>query len=261
MGRGAVTTLVRDFIGGVQHLLQDRNPPFRRWPEKDVARAINFGLMALHKYLPLVSTRRFATLLAAGSVRQDITSIPAVRIKPQPAAGYEVICLVGVIANMGADGVTPGASIRPPVDRNTKDIFEPGWRSEVGTEVREVMFSKATPTQFDVSPAPIGDRWLEIEVMVMPWPIPPGGEPGSEIYTATGDGSANPLPLADNWVEDLTHYVVAYLLLTGSKATQNAPMAQLHAQAFLSSINAQAQAQSGTNPNLKALPYTEDMKP
>lgn len=248
-----MTTLVRNFIPGVQHLLQDRNPPFRRWPEKDVVRAINFGVLAIYKYLPRVSTRTFSMLLQPGS-DQYIAEVYALN-----SGHLRVMAFVRALSNMGTNGLTRGRAIRPPVDRDAKDAFDPGWQTELGTEVREVVFDKNRPTSFAVSPSMIGDRWIEIEAMVMPTPIQDGGPPGAEIYQ---EYSANPfvLPLADNWVEDLLHYVVAYLLMTGSKATQNLPMAQTHAQAFMSSINAQAQVQSGVNPNLKSLPFTEDMK-
>lgn len=253
-----MTTLVSELIRGVQDMIQDINPPFRRWPEKEVVRAVNYGCRAIYKYLPIVSTRKFAVLLKSDEVAQEVALIPATRIRPIPVHDFEVAAFVRATANMGADGQTRGRAIRAPVDRNCKDAFDPDWQTKSGLDVREIIFSKDMPTRFDVSPKPIGDRWIEIEAMVMPREIPGGGAPGSEIYAVSG-ANTEVIPLPVKWIEDLQHYVAALLLLKGSKDTQNLVKASTHTQAFLASLNAQAQAQTGVNPNLKSLPFSAEI--
>jgi hypothetical protein len=67
------------------------------------------------------------------------------------------------------------------------------------------------------------------------------------------------LGINDQYVEDLHNYVVAIALMKGSKNMQNLPKAQAHAALFTASINAQAAAATGVNPNLKLLPFAAEL--
>ena len=66
------------------------------------------------------------------------------------------------------------------------------------------------------------------------------------------------LGVTDQYTEELHHYVVAMLLLKGSKDFQNLPKSQYHAGLFMQSINTQAQVAGMANPNLKVLPFMQE---
>jgi hypothetical protein len=249
--------LVRDHIEAVQDILQDNKPAFARWPEKAMVRWINFGQMALAKYLPQVSSRTDTILMQPGTL-QSFANVLASHIKTNTAT--DGIALMRIVRNMGIDGVTPGKAVRGPVDRYSKDALEPDWHSETDHVTREFVFDKQRPTEAWISPGAPADLpvWLQIEWMRYPVKLADGGAPGSEKYTAAGALASVALEIPDQYAEDLLHYVVAMLLLKGSKDFQNMPKAQYHAGLFLQSINAQSAVQTGVNPNLKALPFAAE---
>lgn len=247
--------LVRELIEHVQDTLQDNKPPFQRWPERALVRWINFGQMALAKYLPQVSSRNDVVKLSPGT-KQDFSLVAGTNIIG--GVQREGIALKRIVRNMGSDGTTPGAAVRGPVDRYSKDALEPNWHSETAEAVREFVFDNEMLTRAWVSPgAPASPPWVEIEWMAYLPRIPDGGPPGSEVYAPAGS-STTALSITDQYAEDLHHYVVAMALLKGSKDFQNLTKSQHHANLFLQSLNAQAEVQGGVSPNLKAMPFMNE---
>lgn len=254
--------LVRDHIVAVQDVLQDNKPPFARWTEKQHITWLNFGQMALAKYLPQVSARTDTVLMQPGTL-QDFARVTADRIKT--GVQTDGIALMRIMRNMGNAGVAPGKAVRGPVDRYVKDALEPDWHNETDNAVREFVFDKNQPTQAWISPGapPTGDTpvWLQIEWMRYPAKLADGGAPGSELYTATGALQNVAIEVPDQYAEELLHYCVAMLLLKGSKDYVNLPKSQHHANLFLQSLNMQSQAATGVSPNLKVLPFVQEISP
>lgn len=251
------TTLVRKFLYGVGETLQDVAPQYTRWTERELVYYTNFAQRALAKYLPPVGSRVDSIKLAAGT-RQDLSLVLAANIKPgdgsTPADTYGMAFLEA-IRSMGTDGLTAGRIVRE-VDRRAKDGNDPTWHTRTAAEPREVMFDKNLPLTFYVSPPAGASQWLEVSWMAEPQRVPEGGAPGSEIYAHEG-GSTAVLGIRDQFVDDAHNYVVAVALLKGSKNVVNLPKSQYHANLFLASINAQAAAFTGTNPNIKTLPFID----
>ena len=73
----ASTIKVSDWVLGVQDVLQDRNPRWRRWPEADVIRYTNYGRMALGTYLPQVSARTDISRLRARPLSAPFRRLPS----------------------------------------------------------------------------------------------------------------------------------------------------------------------------------------
>lgn len=263
-----MATLVRDFLLGVSTTLQDVNPQGRRWPELELARYANFAQRTIAKYLPHLSTAVEPIRLAPGT-KQDLTKVLAANIKASDGTTTEDrygIAFVGALRNMGADGLTPGRAVRPG-DRAHKDLANPDWHvATADTVVREVMHDRAVPLTFFVSPPVHASTavWLDIEWMREPRRIVETGASSSAFvrYAADGSGagSADVMGIRDAQIEDAHNYVVAVALLKGSKNVQNLPKAQVHAGLFLQSLNAQALALTGTNPNLKLLPFINEIR-
>jgi len=254
----AVTTTVKSFLNGVSTTLMDM-PQYSRYPEVEMVRYVNFGQRAIAKYLPQAGARVDAIKLQAGT-RQDLTKVLAANILPgdgSSAADTAGIALIEVRKNMGASGTTAGRVIRV-VDRYTKDSTDPDWHTRTGSVIKEFVFERNTPKQFEVSPGVTGSVWVEVSWMAEPKAVPDGGNPGSELYAYDGS-STTLLGIQDQYVEDLHNYVVAMCLLKGSKNTENMPKAQLHASMFMNSINAQAAVVAGVSPNLKQLPFVNEI--
>jgi hypothetical protein len=254
----AITTTVRDFLQGVSTTLMD-SPQFSRWPEVELVRYINYGQRAIAKYLPHAGSRVDAIRLQNGT-RQDLTRVLAANIIPgdgSTAADTYGIALIELRKNMGANGSTAGRVIRI-VDRYTADTSDPDWHTRTGSSIKEYVFEKHTPKSFEVRPGVTGNVWAEVSWMAEPAFVAAGGAPGSEVYAADGSSTVR-LGIHDQYVEDLHNYVVGMALLKGSKNVQNMPKAQLHIGAFTSSINAQSAVISGVNPNLKQLPFFNEV--
>ena len=256
-----MATLARDLLLSVSTTLQDINPQFRRWGEIELIRYANYAQMALAKYLPQVSSRTDDIKLAAGA-RQSLAAVLAANIKPgdgSAAADAAGIAFMRAVCNMGTDGLTVGRSVRGPVDRYTKDAFEPGWQTEVGAEVREIVFDRNQPLQFFASPGSSGNTWLRIEWMANLPRLPDGGAPGSEKYVPAGTEASRMLSVPEQFAEDMHNYIVAAALTKGSKNTINVPKAQMHATMFANSVNQQAMSVTGVNPNIAALPFINEI--
>lgn len=257
----ASTITVTELFRGVQDILQDRNPAFRRWPEADLVRYTNYGRMALATYLPQIGTRTDSVKLRSGC-HQDFSRVLQADILPgdgSAAADTRGVALLRLLQNMGAAGATPGRAIHGPVDRAKKDALEPLWMTESGAEILEYVFDKNLPLQCWVSPGVTGSVWARLQWMALPTDLPAGGAPGAEKYVTAGSEAARVVGIPDQFVPDLQNYVIAVALMKGSKNYQNLPKAQVHAQLFVQSINAQAQAATGVNPNLTALPFVAEI--
>lgn len=260
-----MTTLVRDFLLGVSTTLQDLNPQGRRWPEAELVSYANWAARAIFKYLPHLGSAIEAIKLSQGT-KQDLTRVLAADIK-QSDGGTEDrygIAFMQALRNMGPDGLTPGRVVRL-VSREQKDASNPEWHTATaGTEVREVMHDRTTPLVFWVSPpVPASPAvWLDIQWMREPRRISDSGvsTTGFARYTSGGAGQNDLMPIHDAQIEDAHNYVVAVALMKGSKNVQNVPKASQHASAFLTSINAQVQAITGTNPKLKLLPFIDEIQ-
>ena len=251
------STLVRDVLRRVSTLLQDMKPQYRRWSEIELVDALNDGQRALAKYLTLAGSRVDVIRLAPGS-RQFVGSVSSANILPGDGSTPVTkrgIALMDVLRNMGASGATPGKVVRL-ARRSDKDAADPAWHAAAAaTAIDEFMFDPRTPTFFWVSPPVHASTqvWVEIAWTAQPDLIPAGGAANSEIYKADGSNT-QAITVDDLYVDDLVNYVVARAFLKDAEEgdSQNG---QVYAGAFLASLNAQIAAQSGTNPNLRILPF------
>lgn len=256
------TILVREALRRVSTLLQDISPQWVKYPEQQAVDALNDAHLAIAKFLPSACSRIDAIKLKPGTL-QSIETIAAADCKPgdgsvpsQPIYGVSVL---GLRNNMGADGLTPGKVIRM-VSMKDLDAEDADWHlaARQKTEVRVYMFDPMTPMYFEVSPPVHASTpvWVRIAYNAQPLKIPNTGSPGSELYSADGS-STETIKIRDEFIEDLVWYVVARANMKeaewadGNKAAYFANM-------FLGSLNAKVTALTGTNPNLKRLPFAPE---
>jgi len=254
MGRN----LVREAVYKVSLLLGDTEPQFVDWSEHELVLWFNDAQRTLCKFLPAAGARMDSVKLVPGT-RQSIRRIPANRILPgDGSAAVEVqgTVLNDILLNMGPTGTTPGQSIRL-VPRRDLDAINPGWHVTPGDgSIAQFVFDPRFPTEFFVEPGvpSTPDVWVEIGYQAIPVEIPNTGVPGNELYLYGGPSTAT-LTLDDQYADDLISYVMARAWL---KSPERAANGASYLQQFLSSINAQAKAMTGTNPNLKVLPLAAE---
>ena len=253
-----MSTLVRDFLWSVSVTLIDASPQFRRWTEAEMVGYTTDGQRALAKYLPRVSTRIDVIRLQAGT-RQSIRKIPAASVKPGDGmAPFEMEGkqLIGLVKNMGADGLTPGAVISP-IERQVLDGTDRNWHAKTATAVDHLIFDPRLQTEFYVYPG-VGATpvWVEAQFAISPPAIP---VPSPEGIYAKGGASAAELYVGDEYLDELRAYVLARAYSKDAENPASATLAAAYGSSFLNSLNLMVQAATGNNPNLTMLPFAPEV--
>ncbi|MBU3577578.1 DUF6682 family protein [Polynucleobacter sp. UK-Kesae-W10] len=244
-------TLVREVLYRVSDALQDLKPQFTRWTQRSLIAYLNDGQRAIAKYCPPACSRVDAIKLSPGT-KQSLAFIPAASVVPgdgSTAADVHGNGLVSVIRNMGSDGLTPGNAIRI-VDREVLDIYSPEWHTTTDTKVSGFVFDPRIPKYFYVTPGvPASPAvWVEASFLADPLEVsatPDYGYNGSDTTTISID---------PKFVDDLVNYILARAYGKDSESASNKVLADGYTTQFVGSINAQATALLGVNPNLQSLP-------
>ena len=160
------------------------------------------------------------------------------------------------IAFFEADGLTPGNAIRL-VSRDMMDAQSPTWRTVERSPVECFMFDPDTPRYFEVTPGvPVGPavRWVRIAYTAQPAKIPNTGTVGGELYKIDG-ANTTLISVHDENVDDLVNYVCARAFMRNSQNAGDPNKVAMYSGLFLNSLNAKVAAVTGSNPNLKQLPF------
>lgn len=246
------TILVREVLERASMLLDDNDPQFLRWTERELVAWLNDGARALAKWIPPAVARVDIVKLVAGSSRQSIADIPAASILPgdgSTAVRVQGVQLFSAIRNMGSDGLTPGKAISV-IDREALDATMPNWHAMTGDAVENIITDPRTPSVFWVYPAPSSARWVELSYLPLPQKVSIT-TPGQ--FIATGSDSTV-IPVSDAYADDLLHYMVGRAYLSKADLAEGQAMASAYTQLFVATINAQVTALTGNNPNLSMLP-------
>lgn len=248
----AAITLVKDVLYRVSVQLHDINPQFNRWTSRELVSWLNDGQRAIAKYVPTSCSRVDAVKLKPGT-KQSIDIVAADSIVPGDGSSAVTVqgnALQSVGRNMGTDGQTPGKAIRI-TDRETLDVNDPNWHTATASVVSQYVFDPRTPKLFYVSPGVPANVnvWAEISWLVDPAEINVSGS-----YAWDGN-STTTISIDDKFTDDIVNYIIARAFMKDAEVGANANMAAAHSQAFVTSINAQAVAITGVNPNLRTLPF------
>lgn len=250
----AGTLLVKDLIRRVCTDLDDLDPQFNRWSQKELVDALNDGQRAIAKYLPHSCSRVDAIKLVAGT-KQGLHKIPAASLVMGDGSLVRDLygnSLLSLVRNMGNNGLTPGKSLKI-VDRDMLDAVSSDWHTKTATAPSEYTYDPRTPKVFYVNPGvPVAASvWVEAAYLVDPSAVP---NVGDEDY-GVASTSTTKLSIDDVNLEDLLNYIVARANMKESDAA-NPAVVVMRTQMFVSSLNAQATASTGVNPNLKSLPFS-----
>lgn len=243
----AAPTKVKDILFAVSTQLQDVDPQFERYTQRELVTWLNEGQKAIAKYVPSSCSRVDAIKLAPGT-KQSITKVLAANVKPgdgSTAKDLYGIALSSLIRNMGANGETPGRAIRV-LDRETLDSFTPDWHTQTGAHVEGFVYDPRTPQVFYVTPGVKADAtlWVEAQLIANPDEVLVSGSYGMDGADTTV------VSIDEQNTDDLTNYILARAYAKDSESA-NVAMSSMYGQQFVSSINAQATAITGVNPNLR----------
>jgi hypothetical protein len=247
----SANTLVRDVLFRVSDALQDLRPQFKRWTQASLVTYLNDGQRAIAKYVPQSCSRVDAVKLVAGT-KQQLALIPAASVIPGDGSDAVDVSgngLLSVVRNMGSDGQTVGSAIRI-VDHQILDLYSPSWHKDTGTEVSGYVYDPRTPKIFYVTPGvpSTSDVWVELSYLADPADISAGGDYG---YQGTNTAV---ISVDNKFTDDLVNYILARAYGKDGENASNQALSVTYGQMFVSSINAQAAALTGVNPNLHALP-------
>jgi hypothetical protein len=247
----AANTLVRDVFFRVSDALQDLRPQFKRWTQASLVTYLNDGQRAIAKYVPQSCSRVDAIKLVPGT-KQSLSFIPAASVIPSDGsepADVSGNALMGLTRNMGSDGLTPGNAIRL-VSRDTLDLYSPSWHTDTDKVVSGFTYDPRTPKVFYVTPGVPATPavWVEAAFVADPADIS-----SDDDYSNSGTSTAR-ISVDDKYTDDLVNYILARAYGKDGENASNQALSTTYGQLFVSSINAQAAALTGINPNLQALP-------
>lgn len=252
------TLTVRELLYSVSGQLLDANPQFIRWAEAELVRWLNEAQVVIAKYLPHACARVDAIRLAPGT-KQSIESIPAASVVPGDGSTASQVygnALLHIGRSMGDNGLKPGPVVRI-VDRDVLDASNPNWHyATARVPVREYTFDPRTPKIFYVSP-PVPTttaHWIEASYLANPPAVAVPGA-GASLYAWSG-GNTTRIGIDDKYADDIFNYVMARALMKDAESQSAAGLSNSYVSLFTASINAQATAMLGVNPNLQSLPLT-----
>lgn len=156
-----------------------------RWSEPELLDYLNAGISAVIAAKPDAASTTVPLQLQPGTLQ----TIPEHWIQ-----------LLGVVRNLGADGLHPGRVVRQ-IERAELDNHDPDWHRKVGSEVHHFVSDARLPREFYVFPAAAG--WVEVQAVV---------HPGDVHYPE------EIIPLDDIYENPLHNWVVGYAYAKSTKS-------------------------------------------
>jgi hypothetical protein len=214
------TLTAQNLIDRVNDTLQDTTNV--RWPTAELLRYLNDGQREVVLLRPDASVTTAATQLAANETKQAL-----------PAAG---IRLLDVTRNMGANGTTPGASIRL-ISREVLDTQLANWHSETGqASVKHFMFDPRNPKVYYVYPRVHASTQVWVEVVYSSAP--------ADVAAA-----GNTISLDDIYANAIIDFMLYRAYSKDAEYAANKEYAQQHYQSFLMSLGLKGKTDEMVNPN------------
>ena len=211
---------VQDIITRAVDLLldYDRGDDGARWTDAELMRWINDSRMAILTRKPSACAKIATVALAQGT------------LQAVPADGVQ---LLDVINNMGADGLTPGRSIRR-TDRQNIDDDDLYWhKATAKAEISQFTYDDRIPKEFFVWPPAVAGTNVRISYAA----IPPS--------VAT---KADTLEIGLECMDAVVNYV-AYRAKAKDSQYANAAEAASFYQVFSDALGVQTQTQNAASPN------------
>lgn len=212
--------LVQDIVDRVTDLLldKDRADEDARWTDDELLRWLNDSRMAIITRQPSACSRLSVVTLAAGTAQ----TIPT-----------DGTMLLDVVRNMGADGVTPGRSIRR-ADRQDIDDYDPDWHTATpAAAASQFTYDDRAPRYFFVNPPVQANTKIQIIYAAIP----------AEVTDLNGT-----LDIELEYMDAVVNYV-AYRAKSKDSEYANAAEAAAYYGAFNDTLGMNAQSGATASPN------------
>lgn len=211
---------VSDVISRVRSILNDADATGYRWSDAELIDSTNDAQRLVALYRPDSCAANSVTTLAAGS-KQAI-----------PTDGFR---LLDVIRNIGADGVTPGRSVRI-AERDTLDAYDPYWHTNTRKgEVKNFVYDERSPKVYYVNP-PV-TAGVKVELLYSKYP--------TEVVTSGDD-----LTVTDAYFEAIINFVLFRCYAKDADFGANAQLANSYLSLFASTMGAKLQKDVAFGPAL-----------
>ncbi|SEH89736.1 DUF6682 family protein [Paraburkholderia hospita] len=208
--------LAADLITRAGEILLDEE--HLRWKVPELLNWINDAARETIVHRPASGSISAALVLGAGTLQ----ALPANAVE-----------LLDVVRNLGADGTTPGRSIRR-VDRQLLDDQDPDWHSARAKNViKHYTFDERAPSTFYVYPPAVAGTKVEAMYSRLPPDV-----------AAEGDS----LDMSPEYINALVSYIV-FRAMSKDSEYANGQTAALHYQAFLGLVGDQAAQATANSPN------------
>jgi hypothetical protein len=199
-------------------LLQDEDHV--RWTVPELVSWINEAAGALVTLRPSSGAQLVTLVLVAGT---------------QQLLDDNVVQLLDVVRNLGADGVTPGRAIRL-AERHLFDSADPDWHTRAGKAViKHYLYDDRTPNVFYVYPPALAGTRIQGSLSVMPASISAG---------------TDNLALDSQFESALVNYVVFRAFAKDSEYA-NGAIATGYYQAFQAALGGKDAGEQSVSPNTK----------
>lgn len=209
-----------DLISRASTILQDEEHV--RWTTDELLEWINDAACATIILRPAARAVTAVLSLAAGTRQQ----LPGTAVQ-----------LLDVVRNIGADGVTPGRSVRR-VDRQLLDDQNPDWHAaRPKNAVKHFTFDERAPKVFYVYPPAVAGTKVE----ALHSELPP---------TVTSDTDS--LDMDAEYMNVLVSYI-CYRALSKDSEFGNGTVAALHYQAFADAVGTNNQTTTANSPNANSV--------
>jgi hypothetical protein len=209
----------------VRLILQDTGKV--RWTDAELVDWLNEAQRVIAEVKPNATAATSNVSLVAGT-KQSITGI----------------ALLDAIRNMGADGLTPGSTIRC-LKRDVLDTIIPGWHTEpAAAQVLIAAFDEQDQKVFYVFPPQPVNTAQKIEVIQSEYP--------AVIDVANITTAA--ISVDDIYEAQLVDYVCYRAFDKDSSIPSSTSLSQSHFQAFASALGIKSKAEVVNSPNMPAQP-------
>jgi hypothetical protein len=231
---------VSDVLSRAQKLIQDETGI--RWPLPELACWFNDGTreVAIHK--PSASAKSVVLPLVRGT-RQVI-----------PAGALMLLRVIRNLKSGSTDSNRIGGRSVRVVNRDVLDTQHPDWHDEdaaaFSPQVKHFVFDESDPTAFYVYPGNDGQGQIEALVSHSPEPVDTSG--------ATLSAYNVPMPLPDVYANAVLDYVLYRAYSKDASFAENMERANLHYNAFASSLGIKLGNETGAGPTTAGYRVTRD---
>lgn len=193
-----------------------------RWSAAELLGYLTDAMRAVVLLRPDAYSVTVPVQLSTGSTKQSI-----------PADGARFL---GIVRNMGADGLTPGLPVTP-VKREDLDAANQDWHVEgFSAVVDHFVYDDTVPTIFYVTPPPAAGVYVDLSYAKIP----------QAIESAESD-----LPLNAIWAEPLREYMMYRAYTRNDSSSEDLSKGERHLSRYYLVLGEEAKAKLVFSPNFR----------